>query len=305
MDFKSILHEIQTEVSPVIPEGQVADYIPKLAAVSRDKFGMAVQTLNGELYTIGNAKEYFSIQSISKAYTLTLALQFVGEKNLWKRVGREPSGNPFNSLVQLEYENGIPRNPFINAGALILVDIILSHSKDAGQTILDFVRARADNPKIDYDIEVAESEKSTGFRNAALANFLKSYGNLENSVEDVLDTYFLQCSLSMNCIDLARSFMILANHGKSPWSGKQILTKSQAKRINSLMLTCGTYDAVGDFAYRVGLPGKSGIGGGIAAFIPEKLCVAVWSPGLNSSGNSLAGTLALELFTTKTGMSIF
>ncbi len=305
MDFKSILHEIQTEVSPVIPEGQVANYIPKLAAVSRDKFGMVVQTLDGEMYTIGNAKEYFSIQSISKAYTLTLALQFVGEKNLWKRVGREPSGNPFNSLVQLEYENGIPRNPFINAGALILVDIILSHSKDAGQTILDFVRARADNPKIDYDIEVAESEKSTGFRNAALANFLKSYGNLENSVEDVLDTYFLQCSLSMNCIDLARSFMILANHGKSPWSGKEVLTKSQAKRINSLMLTCGTYDAVGDFAYRVGLPGKSGIGGGIAAFIPEKLSVAVWSPGLNSSGNSLAGTLALELFTTKTGMSIF
>ena len=305
MEYQQILEEIHEEVKPFIELGKVADYIPKLAAVPKNKFGMAVQTLDGKLFTIGDAHEHFSIQSISKAYTLTLALQFAGEETLWKRVGREPSGNPFNSLVQLEYENGIPRNPFINAGALVLVDVILSHSKDAGQTILNFVRERSDNPDIHFDMEVAASEKSTGFRNAALANFLKSYGNLHNKVEDVLDTYFLQCSLHMNCIDLARSFLVLANHGLSPWSGQQIVTKSQAKRINSLMLTCGTYDAVGDFAYRVGLPGKSGIGGGIAAFIPGRLCATVWSPGLNSNGNSLAGTLALELFTTKTGMSIF
>ncbi|MBT3806767.1 MAG: glutaminase [Desulfobacula sp.] len=305
MDYQQILEEIHTEVKPVITQGKVADYIPKLAAVPLNKFGMAVQTLDGKLFSVGDADEYFSIQSISKAHTLILALQFAGENNLLKRVGREPSGNPFNSLVQLEYENGIPRNPFINAGAMVLVDIILSHSKDAVQTILKFVRDRSNNQNIDFDKEVAASEKSTGFRNAALANFLKSYGNLENDVEDVLDIYFSQCSLSMNCIDLARSFMILANHGLSPWSGKQIISKSQAKRINSLMLTCGTYDAVGDFAYRVGLPGKSGVGGGIVALIPGRLCVAVWSPGLNSSGNSLAGTQALELFTTKTGKSIF
>ena len=305
MDYQKILEEIRQEVKPVITQGKVADFIPKLASVPLNRFGMAVQTLDGKLFITGDSDEYFSIQSISKAFALTLALQFVGEENLWKRVGREPSGNPFNSLVQLEYENGIPRNPFINAGALVLVDIILSHSKDACKTILDFIRQRADNPNINFDKEVAASEKSTGFRNAALANFLKSYGNLDNNVEDVLETYFLQCSLKMNCIDLSKSFLMLANHGLSPWSGKQILTKSQAKRINSLMLTCGTYDAVGDFAYRVGLPGKSGIGGGIAAFIPGKLCVSVWSPGLNSNGNSLAGTLALELFTTKTGMSIF
>jgi glutaminase len=305
MDYQQILEEIHTEIKPVITQGKVADYIPKLAAVPLNKFGMAVQTLDGKLFSVGDADEYFSIQSISKAYTLILALQFVEENNLLKRVGREPSGNPFNSLVQLEYENGIPRNPFINAGAMVLVDIILSHSKDAVQTILKFVRDRSDNQNIDFDKEVAASEKSTGFRNAALANFLKSYGNLENDVEDVLDIYFSQCSLSMNCIDLARSFLILANHGLSPWSGKQIISKSQAKRINSLMLTCGTYDAVGDFAYRVGLPGKSGIGGGIVALIPGQLCVSVWSPGLNLNGNSLAGTQALELFTTKTGKSIF
>ncbi len=305
MDIKAILKEIHKEVQPVIPDGMVADYIPKLAAVPLEKFGMAVQTLDGNLFTIGDAKENFSIQSISKAYTLTLALQFVGEDRLWKRVGREPSGNPFNSLVQLEYENGIPRNPFINAGALVIVDIILSNSKNLKQSLLNFVRQRSDNPEIKFDAEVAASEKETGYRNSALANFLKSYGNLENDVDAVLNAYFLQCSLSMNCVDLAKSFMMLANHGLSPWSGKQILTSSQAKRINSLMLTCGTYDAVGDFAYRVGLPGKSGIGGGITAFIPGKLSVCVWSPGLNSHGNSLAGTLALELFTTKTGMSIF
>lgn len=305
MDYQQILEEIHTEVKPIIGQGKVADYIPKLATVPLNKFGMAVQTLDGKLFSVGDADEYFSIQSISKVYTLILALQFVGENNLFKRIGREPSGNPFNSLVQLEYENGIPRNPFINAGAMVLVDIILSHSKNAWQTILKFARDRSDNQDINFDKEVAASEKSIGFRNAALANFLKSYRNLENDVENVLDIYFSQCSLSMNCIDLTRSFMILANHGLSPWSGKQIITMSQAKRISSLMLTCGTYDAVGDFAYRVGLPGKSGVGGGIVAFLPGRLCVAVWSPGLNSSGNSLAGTHALELFTTKTGMSIF
>ncbi|HCY87247.1 MAG TPA: glutaminase [Desulfobacteraceae bacterium] len=305
MDYNQVLKEIHEEVTPVLSQGRVADYIPKLASVPADKFGMAVHTLDGDIYTTGDARENFSIQSISKVYTLTLAMTYIGEEKLLARVGREPSGTPFNSLVQLEYENGIPRNPFINAGALVLVDIILSHCRDAADTIRSFVRERADNPNIDFDPEVAASEKDTGFRNAAMANFLKSYGNLHNPVEAVLDTYYHQCALRMNCIDLAKSVMFLANHGVSPWSGKQILTRSQAKRINSLLLTCGTYDAVGDFAYRVGLPGKSGVGGGIAALIPEKLSVSVWAPGLNPNGNSLAGTLALELFTTKTGMSIF
>jgi len=305
LDYQPILNEIHEEVLPVISNGKIADYIPKLSSVPLEKFGMAVHTLDGELYKVGDAQENFSIQSISKAYTVPLALKFTGEKTILDRVGREPSGTPFNSLVQLEYENGTPRNPFINAGALVLVDILLSYSKNAAQNTLEFARKCANNDMVDFDSEVAASEKRTGYRNAALANFLKSCGNLDNDVQEVLDTYYLQCSLQMNCLDLAKSFLFLANHGTSPWSGKQILTKSQAKRVNSLMLTCGTYDAVGDFAYRVGLPGKSGVGGGIIALIPEKLCVSVWSPGLNSNGNSLAGTLALELFTTKTGMSIF
>jgi glutaminase len=305
MNYQRILDEIFDEVKPFTKKGQVADYIPKLASVPLNKFGMVVQTLTGKMFSVGDAEEYFSIQSISKIYCLALALRFVGEEKIWQRIGKEPSGNPFNSLIQLEYEHGVPRNPFINAGALVLVDIILSYSKDAYNMILDFIRDQSNNKYINFDMEVAASEKSAGYRNAALANFLKSFNNLDNIVEDVLQTYFLLCSLRMNCIDLAKSFLILTNHGVSPWSGKQILTKSQAKRINALMLTCGTYDAAGDFVYRVGLPGKSGVGGGIVALIPGKLSVSVWSPGLNCSGNSLAGTKALELFTTKTGMSIF
>jgi glutaminase len=304
MDYQGLIEEIREEVHAVLPEGRVSASIPALASVSRDRFGMAVQTLDGGSFHTGDARENFSIQSISKIYTLTLALTFIGE-SLWQRVGREPSGTAFNSLVQLEHEQGIPRNPFINAGAMVVADIVCSNAADARHALLAFVRERASNPGIGFDVEVANSEALTGYRNRALANFIKSFGNLDNSVDEVLDFYFHQCAIGMNCVDLARSALFLAGRGTCPWSGGQILTPSLAKRVNATMLTCGTYDAAGDFAYRVGLPGKSGIGGGIVALIPDRLALAVWSPGLNDRGNSLAGTLALELFTTKTGISIF
>jgi glutaminase len=220
-------------------------------------------------------------------------------------VGLEPSGSTFNSLVQLEYEHGIPRNPFINAGALVLSDILLSHLKEPQSSFLDYVRQRADNASIQDDPQVARSERQTGFRNAAMANFLKSFSNLTNDVEEVLEFYGFHCSLSMSCVDLAKGFLYLANNGQCPWTNEKILTSSQTKRVNALMLTCGTYDAAGDFAFNVGLPGKSGVGGGIVGVIPNRLTVAVWSPGLNEKGNSFAGQYALELFTTKTGVSIF
>ncbi len=304
MNYQAVLEEIIEEVRPSVEEGTVADYIPMLARVPKTKLGMAVQTMEGQSFLVGDAEEPFSVQSISKVYTLTLALKYEGEA-LWKRVGREPSGTAFNSLVQLEYENGIPRNPFINAGAIVIADIVRSKAPDCRSALTEFVRARSDNPSIDHDPTVARSERQTGYRNVALANFIKSFGNLDNDVDEVLDFYFYQCSLSMSCLDLAKSFSILANGGRCPWSGEAVLSASQAKRINAVMLTCGTYDAVGDFAFRVGMPGKSGVGGGIVAVIPGRLSVAVWSPGLNAKGNSLAGTLALELFTTKTGISIF
>jgi glutaminase len=304
IDYQQLLEEIQADVLPLIPQGKVADYIPRLAAVPLEKFGMAVRTNDGTLYTVGDAEEPFSIQSISKAFTLTLAFSDRA-RQLWKRVGREPSGTAFNSLIQLEHENGIPRNPFINAGALIVTDIIAEDYPQPDEKILSFVQHLADNPTIHFDADVAESEKSSGYRNAALANFLKSFDNLRCPVEQVLDLYFLHCSLSMNCVDLVKGFSFLANGGRLPWLDEKIVEPYQAKRINALMMTCGTYDAVGDFAYRVGMPAKSGVGGGIVAVIPGQLTVAVWSPGLNSWGNSLVGTKALELFTTRTGLSVF
>ncbi|HEY8683728.1 MAG TPA: glutaminase [Rhodanobacter sp.] len=303
-DYQTVLDEIRDEARPLLAQGQVANYIPRLACVPREKFGMAVVTLDGQLYRTGDAAEAFSVQSISKVYTLTLALQSIGDR-LWQRVGREPSGNAFNSLVQLELENGLPRNPFINAGALVVADVVLATRADPYAELLATIRRCTDNPSLRDVPEVASSEKANGFRNAALANFIRSFGNLDHAIDDVLDFYFYQCSLAMSCVDLARGFLFLANRGRCPWSGDSLLSADQAKRINALMLTCGTYDAAGDFAYHVGMPAKSGVGGGIVGVIPNQLAVAVWSPALNAKGNSLAGSAALERFTAKTGLSIF
>lgn len=303
-DYQAILDTIADEMRPMLSQGRVADYIPRLANVPRDKFGMAVVTLDGQVFHSGDALETFSIQSISKVYTLTLALQAIGDR-LWDRVGREPSGNAFNSLIQLELENGLPRNPFINAGALVVADVVLDHYADARECLLSSVRSCAANPALLDDPDVAASERAHGYRNAALANFIRSFGNLGQSIDAVLDFYVYQCSLAMSCVDLARGFLFLANQGYCPWSGNALLSPNLTKRINALMLTCGTYDAAGDFAYHVGMPAKSGVGGGIVGVIPGALAVAVWSPALNAKGNSLAGSLALERFTDITGLSIF
>ncbi|WP_086707132.1 glutaminase, partial [Streptomyces antimycoticus] len=226
-----------------------------------------------------------------------------GEK-LWRRVGREPSGNPFNSLVQLEYENGIPRNPFINAGALVVTDRLQTLTGDASTTMLDFLRSESGNPDLAFDQEVAVSESAHGDRNAAVAHFMASYGNLHNPVPTVLEHYFWQCSIEMSCRDLALAGGFLARHGLRA-DGSRLLSQSEAKRVNAVMLTCGTYDAAGDFAYRVGLPGKSGVGGGIVAVVPGRCTLCVWSPGLDARGNSVAGVAALDHFTTLTGWSVF
>ncbi|MBG6112053.1 glutaminase [Flavobacterium sp. CG_23.5] len=303
MDYSLILQEIYQEAKAAPIIGTVAKTIPELAKVDPNKFGIHLTTINGEDFGIGDSNEKFSIQSVSKALTLTLAFSFLDEK-MWKRVGVEPSGDPFNSLVQLEYEKGIPRNPFINAGAIVIADILVSHLKNPKEEFLNFIRMISGSPTIDFNLKVAQSEKETGFRNAALANFLKSFGTIDNDVETVLDFYFHQCSIEMTCKELAHSFFFLANEGKTQ-AGKQIVSKSQVKRLNALMQTCGFYDESGEFTYKVGLPGKSGIGGGIAALYPKNFVVATWSPRLNEKGNSELGMNALELLTTKTGMSIF
>lgn len=302
--MQQLLNEILDEVRPLLGQGKVADYIPALASVPGNQLGIAVYGVDGQLYTAGDADKAFSIQSISKVFALVQAIQHSGEA-IWQRLGHEPSGQPFNSLVQLELERGKPRNPFINAGALVITDIALSQIGDSSSALRDFLREESAQPALDFDYVIAASESEHGHRNAALAHFMKSCGNLHNNVEQVLAHYFRACSLRMNVAELARAGLFLANHGASPVSGVQRLTRSQAKQINAIMLTCGTYDAAGEFAYRVGLPCKSGVGGGILAVLPGKMSIAVWSPGLDARGNSLAGLEALDRFTTRSGESVF
>jgi len=304
MDYTEVLQQIAHELRPVIGQGRVASYIPELARVSPHQFGMAVVTITGEVHAVGDARTAFSIQSISKLFTLVMALQLEGEK-VWTRVGREPSGTPFNSLVQLEAENGKPRNPFINPGALVCTDILCSRYAVPENAVVEFLRPLSGNRNVHYDRAVAASERRTAHRNAAMAHLMKAFGNLANDVDDVLDAYCRHCAIEMNCVELARSVTFLAHGGAHPQGQSGILGTSMAKRLNALMLTCGTYDAAGDFAFRVGLPAKSGVGGGIVAVMPGECGICVWSPGLEPSGNSLAGSLALERFTDLTGRSIF
>jgi len=304
MDINEILTEIASDAPQLIGRGKIATYIPALARVPANKFGIAVKTVSGETFKAGDAEERFSIQSISKVFSLMLAMRIVDD-TLWRRVRHEPSGNPFNSLVQLEYEHGIPRNPFINAGALVVIDALISVLKEAKICFVEFARALSGNPDIDFDAEVAQSEAAHGFINRAMANFLKGYDNIDNDVNEVLDAYFHHCALAMDCCDLAAAFLPLANDGVSPILKDAILTPQQTRQMNSLLLTCGMYDAVGEFAYRVGLPAKSGVGGGIVAVVPGEMTIAVWSPELDDAGNSVAGTRALELFTQITQRSIF
>jgi glutaminase len=306
LDLNALVAAVRDDIQPHFGSGRVADYIPALARVDPRQFGLAIATARGRTASVGNCGVPFSIQSVSKVFTLTLALGRVGDA-LWRRVGREPSGSPFNSIVQLERELGIPRNPLINAGALVVTDAILAGRPPqvAVAEILSFLRELADDPAITVDREVAQSEADTGFRNASLANFIRSFSNLSNPVGDVLETYFNQCALRMNCVQLARAGLFLAHGGVDPLTGHRVVDEQATRRINAIMMTCGHYDASGDFAFRVGLPGKSGVGGGILAIAPRRASIAVWAPGLNASGNSLVGALALESLSRRTGWSVF
>jgi glutaminase len=305
-DLQSVVTEIAEEMRQRPDRGDVATYIPELANVDPQHFGIAVIDAEGRVAVGGDADVPFSIQSISKVFTLTLALGMAGDR-LWRRVGREPSGSAFNSIVQLEYEKGVPRNPFINAGAIAVTDLVLSgrQPREALGEILRFMRFIADDPSITMDEKVAASEQVTGFRNFALANYMKAYGVLTNPVELTLGVYFHQCSIAMSCRQLAMAARFLAHQGRNPSTGMSVVSAERARRINALMLTCGHYDGSGEFAYLVGLPGKSGVGGGILAVAPGKASICVWSPGLDASGNSHLGRIALEALTKRLGWSIF
>ncbi|GLS84560.1 glutaminase [Paraferrimonas haliotis] len=304
--MQEIVNDIANSMARETERGQVADYIPELAAIDPNQFAISIALPNGEVYSAGCAQKPFSIQSISKVFSLTLALGKIGD-NIWNRVGREPSGDPFNSIVQLEHEHGIPRNPFINAGAIAVVDaIMMGHQpKESLAEIIQFVRYIADDNSIGIDEKVALSELATTHRNASLAHFMKSFGNIEHDIDKLLGVYCHQCSIAMSCEQLAKSGLFLVSDGMNESSGYRVVSAQRARRINSLMLMCGHYDGSGEFAYRVGLPGKSGVGGGILAIAPGKASIAVWSPGLDKIGNSKLGTLALERLVEHTGWSVF
>lgn len=304
MDYKRILEEIADGVEPLRGVGRQADYIPALAKVNPDRFGICITTTGGETVGLGDIDEAFSIQSVTKVFSLSMSLSFLGE-SLWRRVGKEPSGAAFNSLIQLELDRGIPRNPFINAGAIVLADILMSRLENPEEDYISFIRQLAGDESIVYNREVARSEREKGYINAAIANMLKYYGNLDNDIEAVLRFYFLQCSVEMSCRQLSRAFLPFADRAREFSYGDVRLSSSQVKRINAIMQTCGFYNDAGEYSYLVGLPGKSGVGGGIGAVYPQRYAVAVWSPRLNDKGNSVMGMKALELLTTYTNESIF
>lgn len=304
MNYQEILEHVCQEIQPFAKVGRQADYIPALAKVNPDQFGICLHTIGGETFAVGKATTRFSIQSISKVFALAMCLSLEGDE-LWKRMGKEPSGTAFNSLIQLEEEKGIPRNPFINAGAIVMTDILLSKLINPEEEFLSFVHSLCGINSVSYNEEVAQSERSRGYLNAAIANMLKYYHNIENDIERVLHFYFLMCSVEMSCKELSKAFLSFANHKKSFQYNHVTLTSSQVKRMNAIMQTCGFYDEAGEFSYLVGLPGKSGVGGGIAAIYPMRYSVAVWSPRLNPKGNSVMGMKALELLTTETQESIF
>ncbi len=305
-DLRRIVAEIAAEMAAEEERGAVASYIPELADVDPNQFALALATAEGEVIAAGDVETPFSIQSLSKVFTLALALGKTGVR-LWDRVGREPSGDPFNSIVQLEYERGIPRNPFINAGAIVVTDSILSHyaPKEALGQILQFVRFLAEDDAIAIDPDVAKSEQETGFRNIALANFMRAYGSVRGLPERTLGVYFHHCAIAMTATQLAAAGRFLAFDGRLSPDGPRAIGARMARQINALMLTCGHYDGSGEFAFRVGLPGKSGVVGCILAVVPGVASIGCWSPGLNKVGNSQLASRALELLATRTGWSIF
>ena len=304
IDYQNIFKQIVAGFNEDDDCGKVASYIPELANVDPKKLGIHLTTVQSDHFALGDSNERFSIQSISKVLSLTLALKVVGEE-VWDRVGVEPSGSAFNSLVQLEYEKGIPRNPMINAGAIVICDFLISCLDNPKYELLQFIRNISGIAGIDYSEKVAQSEVQTGFRNYSLANLMKGFGNIHNDIEAVMDLYFHLCSIEMSCKELAQAFLFLAADGINPMINEKIISPGRTKRVNAIMQMCGFYDEAGEFAFRVGLPGKSGVGGGIVAVHPGKYCIAVWSPKLNKNGNSYKGMRVLEEVTTKTQLSIF
>ncbi|MEO1190312.1 MAG: glutaminase [Pseudomonadota bacterium] len=290
-DIQGLLEAVAAEARPLAAQGKVANYIPALAQVPPEKFGLAVHFADGRSFAVGDVDEPFSIQSISKVFNLAIALDWIGE-DLWQRVGREPSGTSFNSLILLEQEQGIPRNPFINPGAIVVIDALLERYPFYNQQLRNLLRRLSGDPTVGYDATVWHSEEAHGDLNRAMAWLMKAKKNLHCPPDAALSAYHRGCSLALSCRSLAKAGrFLLGGTGEWPLSNDP----TRRRRILAIMRLCGLYDAAGDFAYRVGLPAKSGVGGGILAVVPGRCTLCVWSPPLDAKGNSLAGVRALEL----------
>ena len=302
VSIDEVLGQIALMVRPHFGKGQKADYIPRLLDVPSDRFGMALCHVTGEEHTVGDADTAFSAQSLTKLWALGLALNRLGDE-VWTKVGKEPSGTPFNYLSQLEHENGIPRNPFINAGALAVTDLLLGMVKRPDHLVRDFMGALS-GAKLEIDSEVERSEYETAHKNRAIAHLMKAHGVITHEVEDVISAYCGQCALTITCRQLARAALPLAAKGFSPLLEETIFPERLTRRLNALLLTCGVYDSVGSFAYRIGLPSKSGVGGGIVAIVPGQASLAVWSPELDRYGTSVVVAAALEAFSGMMNCSV-
>lgn len=287
--------------------GRVASYIPELTKSSPQNLGVCLIDLNGNMYEAGDYNKKFTIQSISKVLSLMLALMDNGETYVFEKVGMEPTGDSFNSIVNLELKSlHKPFNPMINAGAIATTSMIAGASPEERMgRIIDLACKLSDNPNIGINESVYLSEKATGNRNRSLAYFMKSYNVIEGDVEEVLDMYFRHCSIEMDCRDIARIGSVLANDGISVLSGERIVSKHICRIVKTLMVTCGLYDASGEFAVHIGIPAKSGVGGGIMAAVPHRMGIGVYGPALDEKGNSVAGIQVLRELSEKLDLNIF
>ncbi|RLK58978.1 L-glutaminase [Actinokineospora cianjurensis] len=301
VELNDVLAEVRATVGTVTT-GVVTSAIPALARVDPHRFGMAFAGVDGEVVGVGDWDEAFSVQSVSKVFSLALVLAHDGEA-LWTRVRRQPSAYRFNSLSELDGDCGIPRNPFVNAGALVVTDRLLGITGHAKESVLALLLTESGGgPYVDH--VVAADEQAHNHRNSAIAHLIADHGNLHHPVEDVLAHYTGHCAIAATCGQLATAALFLARGGIRA-NGERLLSAADTTRLNATILTCGTYDAAGDFAYSVGLPAKSGIGGGILAVLPGRGILCAWGPALDTHGNSVAATLALSTFTSITGWSIF
>ncbi len=305
--MQRILDEAVEYARNFLHQGKPASYIPELAKADPSLLGAAIVETNGSTYFSGDFEKSFTIQSISKPIALILSLKDNSENFVFSRVGMEPTGDAFNSIIKLETEESSkPLNPMINAGAIAIDSFIKGKTPDEKfNRLLKFFRQLSHNPDLTYDHDVYRSEDETGFRNRALANFIEDAGILLGDVEEVLELYFKQCSIKVCCKDIAIIAAVLASNGLSPFTNNRICERHYTRLVKTFMVTCGMYDASGEFAVKVGLPAKSGVAGGIMATVPDRMGIGVYSPNLDVKGNSIAGMKVLEYLSTRLDLSIF